>query len=188
MAYCKVCAKLLRASSGKTDLIANANSEMHKKHARSVHYKPNVNLILQNTKIDKGIMNAKIQFSSFVAEHNIAFRVIDHLVPLSKHDFYDSKIASKKTCGRTKTTAIVKNVVGKRQFDNLCQILREKKFSLCCDKSTEIRTTKMLSIVVRVEINSKICDIFFCLYKVVNNDAIALYQTIVKALTDNGID
>lgn len=82
----------------------------------------------------------------------------------------------------------MKNVLGLTQFENICQILRNNKFSLCCDESTDVSSQKALSIVVRVAINMKIHDIFFGLYPVQNADAKSLYEIIVKAFKDNNID
>ncbi|ENN70857.1 hypothetical protein YQE_12435, partial [Dendroctonus ponderosae] len=44
------------------------------------------------------------------------------------------------TCGRTKTTAIVKNVLGQHSFEDSCSELRKSKFSLIVDESTDLST------------------------------------------------
>lgn len=54
------------------------------------------------------VMRAEVLFSNFVAEHNIPFLVADCFTRLCKAMFPDSKIASKFSCSRTKTTQIVK--------------------------------------------------------------------------------
>lgn len=51
-------------------------------------------------------------------------------------------------CSRTITTAIVKNVLGRQSFQNLCTDLKTKKFSLIADESKGRNTMKHLCLVV----------------------------------------
>ena len=46
-----------------------------------------------------------------MAKHNLAFLNSDHVTKLFYQMFPDSEIAMKFACGRTKTTAIVKEVL-----------------------------------------------------------------------------
>lgn len=52
---------------------------------------------------------------------------------------------------RTKTTAIIKNVIGDTQKNELANILRDVHFSLLTDESTDIGTIKTSCVVVRYE-------------------------------------
>ena len=54
------------------------------------------------------ITASEIYFSTFIAEHNIPFLAAEHFNKLCKVMFPDSKIAKGFSCGRTKTTALVK--------------------------------------------------------------------------------
>lgn len=46
-------------------------------------------------KLDKQVLKAEIKFLAILSEHNIAFKVADHLQGLMKNMFPDSKICKK---------------------------------------------------------------------------------------------
>lgn len=92
---------------------------------------------------------AEIKLAGFFAEHNIPFLGADHLSDLLKEIFPDSEIAKCINVKRTKTTAIVKNVIGVSQKMELATKLKKQKFSLLTDESTDIGTVKTSCVVVR---------------------------------------
>ena len=134
------------------------------------------------------VIKAEIQNAALICEHNLPFALADHLVLMQKSSYSDSKIADHVACSRTKATAIVKNVLGQQQSQDLARILQNNKFSLCLDESTDLSTTKILSLVVRVSINYHVRDYFFALTKVTAADAVSLYNAIVKSFEDHGIN
>lgn len=113
---------------------------------------------------------------------------MEHLPKLIAAICPDSKIAQGLASSRTKTTAIVKNVLGHGRFQNLCAELRAKKFSLIADESTDKSTTKHLCLVVRYLNEFDIIeDAFFGLIELSSADATTLYNHIVKVFNENGI-
>lgn len=56
-------------------------------------------------------IGAETMWSLFIAKHNLAFLTSDHANKLFKEMFPDSEFAQKTACGRTKTTAIVKEAL-----------------------------------------------------------------------------
>lgn len=50
---------------------------------------------------------------------------------------------------RTKTTAIVKNVIGMSAKEELAELLKDNKFSILTDESTDIGSVKTSCVVVR---------------------------------------
>lgn len=50
---------------------------------------------------------------------------------------------------RTKTTAIIKNVIGDSAKEELTELLKNNKFSILTDESTDIGTVKTYCVVVR---------------------------------------
>lgn len=84
------------------------------------------------------------------------------------------------TCGRTKATGIVKNVLGKHCFTSLCACLPTNKFSLIVDESTDKSTIKHLCLVVRYMDNNTVCDYFLTLVPLVGADATTLYNHIIN--------
>jgi hypothetical protein len=51
--------------------------------------------------------------------------------------------------GRTKTTKIITNVLGKSQKEKIVEILKKRKFSLLIDESTDTSTGKNICLCVR---------------------------------------
>ncbi|KAK9736191.1 hypothetical protein QE152_g12694 [Popillia japonica] len=89
--------------------------------------------------------------------------LMDHLPQLCTSAFPDSKIAKGLACPGTKTTAVINNVIGDENFKNICENLRNKKFSIIIDESTDLSTQKHLCIVVRymTEDSVKLCTSAF---------------------------
>lgn len=186
--FCKICQTTLKVSSGRSDLLNHANTQKHQTLSNAIKGVPSIKDKLgESTTSMNATMNLELQLSAFIAEHNIAFRSADHLSNLIK-SISDSKIAKSVNCGRTKATSIVKNVFGAEQFGNVCNILREKKFSICIDESTDLSKSKKLSVVARVCLDFKVKDFFFGLIDVDECDATSLYLNIVKYFVDNKID
>lgn len=113
---------------------------------------------------------------------------MDHLSPLLKSVFPDSKIAAGISCGRTKMSSLVKNVTGKESFQILCNKLKTRKFALIVDESTDRSCAKHLSLVVRyIDDDFSVRDDFFYLVKVSVADAQTLYEHIVNCFVSNSI-
>ena len=62
-------------------------------------------------KLTQETKRAELKICSFLAEHNISFRVMDHLSPLISETFHDSAIARGFSCKRTKAAALTYNVL-----------------------------------------------------------------------------
>ncbi|XP_011858405.1 PREDICTED: uncharacterized protein LOC105555964 [Vollenhovia emeryi] len=93
---------------------------------------------MQETSQQKLTKVAEIKLCGFLAEHNISFRAIDHLSELIKTCFPDSKIAKKMQLKRTKSTNIIKHVIGSSEKDILTEKLKKTPFSILTDESTDI--------------------------------------------------
>lgn len=84
--------------------------------------------------------------------------------------------------------AIIKNVFGSQQIENVSALLNSNKFSICVDESTDVSSVKLLSIVAKVRHNDIIRDVFVALVKVSKADAVSIYESIVKVFADNNIN
>lgn len=113
---------------------------------------------------------------------------MEHLPILLEKIFPDSKIAKELKCSRTKTTAIVKNVLGRQSFESTCQDLKKKKFSLIVDESTDLGTIKHLCLVVRYfDDSNNIKDTFLGLIKLSGADAVTLYNHVLQFFNEYDI-
>lgn len=66
--------------------------------------------------------------SGFISEHNLAFNLTEHLSKLNSKMCPHSKIAKGLACSRTKTTAIIKSVIGPHSFQLFCKDLQNQNF------------------------------------------------------------
>lgn len=122
----------------------------------------NQNILSSTSTLEKKTKEAELRIAMFVTEHNISFNITDHLVQLIKS--ISPEVISKISCNKTKTTAIVNNVLGATDFENLIAKIKHKKFTII-DESTDKSATKHLAVVVRLlDFNVyEVRDEFLCL-------------------------
>ena len=142
----------------KCDVTITAELTVIRKHGDSDHHKErmadiqiNIQKTLDNfvAPVDDSVHCAEIRLSGFAAAHNIVFNLMDHLCETLKSIFPDSKIAQSLHTKRTKSTAIVKNVIGDFQKEQLAEKLKNVLFGILTDDSTDIGGVKSSCIVVR---------------------------------------
>jgi len=167
-AYCCYCR--FEMISELSTVKKHMNSIKHKSALKSITgTKTNMfSSIIPTRNNDQAIKRAEIKICGFLAEHNIPFNTMDHLTDVLKKAFPDSKIAEGLHLGRTKSTNIVKHVIGQNHKDELINDLKNTNFSIIIDESTDVGTVKTLCICVRYfdhKIN-KLKSKFFDLVKV----------------------
>jgi hypothetical protein len=130
----------------------------------------------KDTTLDHNVKRAELKLVGFLAEHNISFLSMDHLQGVLKECFPDSNIAKNIHLHRTKATAMATNVLGKQERININLVLKQVKFSIVIDESTDISTCKNLCIIVRFydSRNNKIVSKFFGTYHKYFQDNIKL--------------
>ena len=95
-------------------------------------------------------MKAEVYFATFIAEHNIAFLVADHLTKLTMMMFPDSKIAQDFSCSRTKTTAVVRYALAPMLNAKVVEECQSMPFTILCDGGNDMIDKKYFSIMVRL--------------------------------------
>jgi len=150
-AACKQCRTTMVAEL--TNLKSHAKGIKHKqmKAAGTIKQRPISSFVQTdaNTDLKFNVQRAEIKLSAFMAEHNIPFLAADDLPGLLKECFPDSKIVQGINMKRTKTSAIVKNVIGVTAKEELSDILKTRKFSILTEESTDISSVKTSCVVVR---------------------------------------
>lgn len=101
--------------------------------------------------LNKQVREGKIRIAAFIAEHNLAFSVANHLTELLKNVATDLEIAWNLTCSRTKWTGIVKNVMVASNLDKLVEELKNNNFGSMVDESTDKECTKHMALVVHLK-------------------------------------
>lgn len=66
---------------------------------------------IENRVLDQQVKSAEIKLCAFLAEHNIALNVTDHLDDLLKSIFPDSQICKNIKYKQTKATAVINNTI-----------------------------------------------------------------------------
>ncbi|XP_063765200.1 zinc finger BED domain-containing protein 5-like [Eleginops maclovinus] len=97
---------------------------------------------------DTSVINAEVLAVDFLVEHNIPIAVADHIGPLVKKMFPDSKIAGKYGSGRTKSSAIV-GALAKEDASVITEAMRTAPYSLATDGSTDYGDCKLYPLVVK---------------------------------------
>ncbi|XP_030752333.1 uncharacterized protein LOC115879579 [Sitophilus oryzae] len=189
--YCKVCQKNISVSSGKLQLVRHQDSEAHRKKCKSVKKQPTLTSLIktgkERTSLDVATKRADLYISAFVAEHNLPFTVTEHIPQLLAKVCCDSDVAKNIKCSRTKTTSIVKNIIGKLSSKNIYDILKSVKFSLIIDESTDLSTTKHLVLICRYFDGNQIRDRFLTLIAMKSSKAVDIYREIVSFLNKNNV-
>ena len=82
------------------------------------------------------VIEAETHWAMFVSKHNLAFLASDHATKLFPKMFPDSKIAKSFACGRTKTTAIVKEALSSHFLKKTTESM-SNPFSIMMDESND---------------------------------------------------
>lgn len=145
--HCKVCkSDFSIAHGGRNDCLRHVEGSRHMRNAEASAGIQNLKTIF-TSKENLDVIKAESLFTKFLLEHNLPLTAADHAGPLFKRMFPDSKIASKYRCARTKTTEIIKSFARTTQ-DDLCKILKSKKFCIATDGSNAISNEKLFSVVI----------------------------------------
>lgn len=163
-----MCNKSLQCiSDGVTAAKRHQRTKEHEKAARSVKMSNTVsNMFKKSTNSQTRAHQVEIQTALFIAENNLPIALSNKMIDFLKTVDLDDEVRSKMKCNRTKCSAIIKNVVGRHGLKSLVEILKNKKFSLIIDESTDIGVLKHLVICVRYATEEGIRDDFLSLLKV----------------------
>ena len=150
---CKCAACNVEILCGKSELHKHIKSQKHSKLVKNFLATPSISGYVSKAETNKGgfdnVKQAEIKLATFFAEHNVAFQVIDHVTPLVKEIFPDSKIAQDLQMKRSKCTNIIKKIVAKVETDEIVDNIKTTPFSVLVDESTDISLHKFLCVLVR---------------------------------------
>lgn len=140
-AYCKLCNKKLM--SHKPVLSRHMETNAHKSAASAVKSTTSIAAALQNSVSKKtSVKRAELKIAGLLATNNLAFRLVDELIPVLKSSFQDPDVVKDINLHRTKATGLIKNVLGPSFSCELYDILKNTVFSIIIDETTNISTKK----------------------------------------------
>lgn len=85
---------------------------------------------------------AEIKFAAFVAEKNVSYQTAEENFALFKNIANDSKILQSISMSRTKCQKIISNVLCPVETDRLVEIIKNNKFSIFIDETSDISNQK----------------------------------------------
>ncbi|KAK3864442.1 hypothetical protein Pcinc_029875 [Petrolisthes cinctipes] len=193
-AMCKYCKCEVRAHHN--DLLDHAKTQKHIR-ATSLHE----SLPVGQQKIDSVFKStgSKVQDvnSTKVAELKLAthlaihspLSLADHLVCVCKSAFPDSATALRVKMGATKCTALVTRVLGPTFSEKLICDMKNRKFSILVDESTDCGNMKHLCIIVRYFSERQQCIItkYLGLIRIEDASANGLYTAVKEFFKTKGI-
>lgn len=65
----------------------------------------------KTSSLEEEVKKAELNFCAMIVEHNLPFRLMDHLSEVISKSFHDSEIAKQFSCKRTKAAAVTYNVL-----------------------------------------------------------------------------
>ena len=158
--------------AGLSELKKHASTKKHQESMLSVSKTRPLSQMLTQDRHSDRVKKAEIKVAAFIVEHNLPFRVMDHLSGLISVSFPDSRIAQEFCSKRTKTRSVIKDVMAKRFRDELHEALRCTKFSLIINETTDIASKKQLAIVrFYCDREKRVRSVFFRLVEVTAADA-----------------
>ncbi|XP_063239989.1 uncharacterized protein LOC134540887 [Bacillus rossius redtenbacheri] len=146
LAYCTVCRVDITAH--KNDITRHSNSSKHQLNWQQVSTSHKLTSLKFITSDE--VKRAEIKLAGLIASNNLPFSLVDTLVPLCADIFPDSKIAKNVTLGRTKATAVVKDVLGPAFQSKLHKHLAEAGtfLSIIMDETTDMSSVKQCAFAV----------------------------------------
>lgn len=158
-AFCTVCKNDFSIShGGGNDIERHITTAKHKKFAtekEKTNKLRKITTVLEtaststsNEDFDSDVIRAEVMLVEIITELNLPFTALDTFTKACKVMFKDSKIAQKLQCGRSKGTAIIKEIAAKetlRQADRL----RLQPFTLSTDGSNDSGSKKLFPLVMR---------------------------------------
>ena len=135
------------------------------------------------------MIEAETRWVTFIAKHNVAFPASDHANKLFAKMFPDSGIAKKFACGRTKTTAIVKEALSPHFLEKTIRNLSKNHYSLMMDESND-KTNKSSIILIWVFDSDLdiVCTRFLDMPIVNIGTAQNLFEALKCSLEKKGLD
>lgn len=136
---------------------------------------------------------SEVQIAAYLAEHHLPFTLSSPLVHIiqsraPKNSGEQAALQQLKMID-TKCSNIVRQGLGLYFAKELVTVLRETKFCIIPDETTDVATEKQLGIVVRYFDNEKM-DIITCFFNLVSvqcSTAAGLYGAIKESLSEKNI-
>jgi len=174
---------------GVTAINAHLNSKTHSSKVNAIKMSSALKSFINNndSKESDSIALSEICLTYHTINHHLSYLSNDCGIKLIQQLFYDSKIAKRIHCGRTKMEAIAKNVLCPLSIENHLKKVKGKKFSISSDASNR-GNIKLYPIGIQyfdksIGIQNFVLDF----YEDPNETSNAIYSHLKKSLSDNDL-
>ena len=136
--HCLLCDKSVSIEhQGKLDLQRNCRGKSHVNllNAKRKQGPINTHFLPQGSNIEKQASIAEVKVVGFLAEYNLPFATADHLGPLFKSIFPDSKTAKIYSCGKTKASCISNRAIAPDIKSILIEQMKKSSYNIATDGS-----------------------------------------------------
>lgn len=180
---CKFCACVIAAK--KSRLEEHYKSKKHLQNSTPFTSVKQKVIDFEKEKFSDKIKIAEARISMYVAKHT-SINAVDHLSYIVNHNLGDNETASKIKLGRSKCSAIIKNVLAPHFINDLIDDIDNGFYSLLVDESTDMSTVKFLgiTIVYYSKKEMKLINTFLKLQELEEHNAQGIVGAIKKVLME----
>ncbi|KAG8590542.1 hypothetical protein GDO81_006790 [Engystomops pustulosus] len=141
-AFCELCAADFSVGhGGYNDITRHIATDKHGGSAKAMAQSKTVSSFFpaSDSKLAENVIRAEVLFTGFLVEHNISIATSDHVRPLVKKMFTDSKISESYACAATKTTHIIQGAIAPEALCNVRDCIQSQKqyFGISLDASSD---------------------------------------------------
>ena len=154
MFHCIPCGKNISCChQGLRDVKIHCERDIHKKNVKGFKEQTSMTSFLRGqgeSSTENKTTKAEVMVTNFLVQHNLPISTADHLGPLFKAIFPDSKIASQYASARTKASAILNYAMRPHCHETLVEHCKSHPFSLGTDGSNDNGLLKMNPVTIRL--------------------------------------
>lgn len=187
--YCKWC-KCSLSNMRKSAFELHEKSAKHRKTQQSFETSKKItDTFKKNTSEPiKELKEFEIKYSVSTACH-CSVRSVSHQTELIAK-YGKGSILENVKLHRTKCMKLLKNVVSQSLFEELIEDLKDTKYSILIDESTDVSVTKLLCICVKYfsKKDNRVQTSFLGLFPVISTTGANLFSVIQDFLRENNID
>lgn len=185
--FCKLCLCTI-SQFKKHNLVMHEKSDKHRNKEKNMKSCQSLTKFLKPKTVSSSLKEFDIKFSVAIACH-CSIRSVDHLGVIVKEHCKGSTLENLKL-HRTKCACLINNVISVSIFEELVQELRDVKYYLFIDESTDISSVKHLCLCVRFfsQKTNNLRTEFLCIIEVVSTTGANLFAAIEDYFNINNID
>ncbi|GFN78517.1 Zinc finger bed domain-containing protein 5 [Plakobranchus ocellatus] len=152
-AFCEVCnSEFSIKSGGKNDIVRHIAGIKHSDRMKQESGTSKINSFFvqssEKSKPNHDVIRAEVMLVDLITELNLPMASMDKFTRAFKTMFKDSNIAKQFQCGRSKGTAIVKEIAAKSTL-HLAARMKAAPFTLSTDGSNDAGSKKLFPIIIR---------------------------------------